>query len=262
MPRRPGGEGGARSPEEVRTTVEIDPAWLETDFYEVLGVGSDADGVEITRAYRRLARDLHPDANPDPAAEDRFKALTAAYHVLRDPPTRAAYDRARGRRLRRRAGGGYSIPVDHVDARRGPGAGSAGRREPSDDLGRSGSRSRAARQQPDVRAPFGRRDDDLTLTVPVTFAEAARGADIEVPTLEGEPVTVRLPPGTPSGRVLRVRGRGRQAARGGRGDLLITVVIHVPADLTERQRALLDQLAETEDPRALRAHLAVGRHRG
>lgn len=104
---------------------------------------------------------------------------------------------------------------------------------------------------------FGRLGHNLTLTVPVSFAEAVRGTTVAVPTLDGQPVTVRIPAGTPSGRTLRVRGRGVPTRTGGRGDLLVTVQVDVPRHLTDRQRELIDELAATDDTAALRAHLGV-----
>lgn len=98
---------------------------------------------------------------------------------------------------------------------------------------------------------FARRGDDLTVRLPITFAEAALGAEVKVPTLE-DPVTVRIPPGTPSGKVMRVRGRGIAPARAERGDLLVTVDVQVPNALTDAQRAALEALADAfpDDPRA------------
>ncbi|MDP9434718.1 MAG: molecular chaperone DnaJ, partial [Actinomycetota bacterium] len=90
---------------------------------------------------------------------------------------------------------------------------------------------------------FGRDGRDLTLTVPITFAEAALGAEITVPALD-TPVTVRIPPGTASGTTLRVRGRGVPAAAGKKaGDLLVTVQVQVPQFLNDAQRAAIEQLA-------------------
>jgi molecular chaperone DnaJ len=97
---------------------------------------------------------------------------------------------------------------------------------------------------------FGRKGDHLTLELPITFAEAALGAKVQVPTLDG-PVTLKVPAGTPSGKTFRVRGRGAPK-RGGRGDLLVTVDVQVPAKLTKEQKALVEQLRDTatESPRA------------
>jgi molecular chaperone DnaJ len=100
---------------------------------------------------------------------------------------------------------------------------------------------------------FGRSKNDLTVTVPVTYAEAALGTKLDVPTLDGT-VTVRIPPGTQPGKTFRVRGRGVQAARGKQGDLLVKIDVVVPTKLSRDERRLLEQLSEfdTED---LRAHL-------
>jgi molecular chaperone DnaJ len=102
---------------------------------------------------------------------------------------------------------------------------------------------------------FGRRGDDLTLRLPVTFSEAVLGAEVRVPTLDG-PVTLKIPPGTPAGKVLRVRGRGMPKAGGGTGDLLVTVDVVVPPELTDEQRQAVEALAAstTANPRA---HLGV-----
>jgi molecular chaperone DnaJ len=102
---------------------------------------------------------------------------------------------------------------------------------------------------------FGRRSDDLLLRVPVTFSEAALGAEVKVPTLDGA-VTVRIPPGTGSGKTLRVRGRGMPKNGGGAGDLLVTVDVVVPQSLSDEQRQAVEALAATESANP-RAHLGV-----
>ena len=103
---------------------------------------------------------------------------------------------------------------------------------------------------------FGRRGDDLTLTVPVTFPEAALGADIRVPTLDSGSVTVRIPPGTRSGRTLRVKGKG-VPGRKKTGDLLVTIEVAVPQQLSDDERKAVEALAAAADGRSPRAHLGV-----
>ncbi|CAN5176929.1 molecular chaperone DnaJ [soil metagenome] len=102
---------------------------------------------------------------------------------------------------------------------------------------------------------FGRRGRNLTLAVPITFPEAVLGADIGVPTLEGPPVTLRVPPGTRSGRTFRVKARG-VATESATGDLLVTVEVAVPARITGAERKAVEALAAatTESPRA---HMGV-----
>lgn len=98
---------------------------------------------------------------------------------------------------------------------------------------------------------FGRKGNDLTLTVPITYPEATLGARIEVPTLNGS-VRLKIPPGTPSGKTFRIRGKGIVPETGRPGDLLVTVQVAVPSKVGKEERKLLEDLAaiETEDPRA------------
>jgi molecular chaperone DnaJ len=102
---------------------------------------------------------------------------------------------------------------------------------------------------------FARRDSDITIAVPITFAEAALGAEVKVPTLDGPPVTIKVPPGTRSGRTFRVKGRGVPKNKGA-GDLLVTVEVAVPAKLSGEERKAVEALAAatSESPRA---HLGV-----
>ncbi len=100
---------------------------------------------------------------------------------------------------------------------------------------------------------FARKDDDLLLTVPVSFAEAALGTALRVPTLDGQPVTLRIPAGTANGRTFRVRGRGIARRDGTRGDLRVTVEVAVPATLSDRAREAVEALQAAtagDDPRA------------
>ncbi|MFI6055178.1 molecular chaperone DnaJ [Streptomyces violascens] len=105
----------------------------------------------------------------------------------------------------------------------------------------------------DAHPVFGRKDDNLTVTVPVTFTEAALGAEVKVPTLSGPPVTLKLPAGTPNGRTMRARGKGAVRKDGTRGDLLVTVEVTVPKELDDKAREALESYREATagiDPRA------------
>ncbi|MET7753379.1 molecular chaperone DnaJ [Streptomyces sp. NPDC005389] len=105
----------------------------------------------------------------------------------------------------------------------------------------------------DTHPVFGRKDDNLTVTVPVSFTEAALGGEIKVPTLGGPAVTLKLPAGTPNGRTMRARGKGAVRKDGTRGDLLVTVEVAVPKELDDKARDALETYREataSEDPRA------------
>lgn len=102
---------------------------------------------------------------------------------------------------------------------------------------------------------FGRKGDNLTITVPVTFPEAALGAEVKVPTLGGNPVTVKVPPGTPHGRTFRVKGKGTVRRDGTRGDLLVTVDLVMPDQLDEETKAALEKMRGTGSGDDVRARL-------
>ncbi|MCZ1009020.1 molecular chaperone DnaJ [Streptomyces lydicus] len=105
----------------------------------------------------------------------------------------------------------------------------------------------------DAHPVFGRKGDNLTVTVPVTFPEAALGGEVKVPTLGGPPVTLKLPAGTPNGRTMRARGKGATRKDGTRGDLLVTIEVLVPSDLSGKAKESLESYREATagpDPRA------------
>jgi molecular chaperone DnaJ len=326
--------------------------WFEKDFYAILGVPADADAAAIKKAYRKLARTLHPDQNPgDKASEKRFKEIGEAYAVLSAPEERKQYDAirsmsrggarftsggpegggagfedvfsnlfgggggagGRGGNVRfstGRGGGGQPNLEDLLGGMFGPegqqgygGYGStAGPRRGQDIEARTtltfrdavegstvtlstadGSkitaripvgvkdgqkiRLRGKGNPGDQGAPagdlmltvqvgkhpvFGRDGGNLTVDLPVTFAEAALGATVSVPTLSGNPVKVRIAAGTPNGRVLRVKGRGI-AAKNHTGDLLAKVSVAIPQRLSDKAREAVEVLRAEEadaDPRA------------
>ncbi|MCB5908596.1 molecular chaperone DnaJ [Streptomyces pinistramenti] len=105
----------------------------------------------------------------------------------------------------------------------------------------------------DSHPVFGRKGDNLTVTVPVTFPEAALGGEVRVPTLGGPPVTLKIAPGTPNGRTMRARGKGAARKDGTRGDLLVTIEVVVPQELGDKAKESLETYREAtagEDPRA------------
>ena len=310
------------------------------NLYEVLGVSRDADADAIKKAYRKLARQYHPDVNPgDTAAEERFKRISEAYAVLGDEEKRRNYDEfgevsleggfdadaarkareafgarfgtggraegfpgfggqsfdfgnledllggAFGGGRRRGRGRGLrgddiqaSVELDFLEAARGgekrltltrpnpsgapitetvtvripPGVGDGGRiRLPQKGApglggGPAGDLWATIRVRP--HPVFRREGRSLHVEVPISIGEAIRGAKIEIPTLEGR-ATVTVPPGTDSGRKLRLRGKGIADPGGGpAGDLLVTVQIRVPRDLSEDAQKQVDELAAFDPP--------------
>jgi molecular chaperone DnaJ len=369
--------------------------WFEKDYYKTLGVDEGASSKEVTKAYRKLARELHPDKNPgDEAAEDRFKEVSAAYDVLGDDDRREEYDEVRRLGPMGAMGGapggpgGFSFNVgdmgggdlgdilgsmfggrggptaygqgagrsgvgprrgadlethltlDFADAAQGltttlhlttdaqcstcsgvgarPGtmprscANCGGRGVVDDNQGLfsfsspcpvcqgqgsviddpcptcRGTGIEKRQREVKTRIPagvrdgqtirlkgrggpgrnggpagdllvnitvrphdrFGRNGEDLTVRVPITFVEATLGGDIEVPTLDGGQVTLRVKPGTQSGSRHRVKARGI-ATKKRTGDLIVTVDVDIPTELSDEQRAAIDDLAQatTINPR-------------
>jgi molecular chaperone DnaJ len=345
------------------------------DLYAVLGVGPGASDEEIKRAYRKLARELHPDVNKDPDAERRFKEVSAAYQTLSDPARRRQYDlfgsgrggavpdffpfgdmgdifdvffgggvgsrrRTGGRSRTRRGedlfvqltltfeeaafGAQKEVGVDSLEAcPRCTGTGCepgthasrcnrCGGTGEIQDVSRSvfgtvmtartctvcegtgeeiaapckdcaGEGRVPRRQALSVEVPAGvsdgmelrvsaagqegryggpagdlyvslkvkphpvfeRRGQDLVCALPVPMTLAALGTEVEIPTLDGEAERVRVDPGTESGTVIRLRGRGvPHLGRRGRGDLYVTVLVETPKARNREEEALLRRLAE------------------
>ncbi len=195
------------------------------DPYEILGVSRTATPEEIKRAYRRLAKETHPDRNPgDKTASQRFKEVRAAYEVLGDPQRREQYDRF---------GAGGPAPEFHQWASGGGGQspfegvqfdfGSMG------DLGsifeQFFSRGATRPRQRGTRRSRAQRGSDLESGIDISLEEVLRGGARELVLSnpdngQSERIEVHIPPGVHEGQRIRVRGRGQPGA-GGRGDLLI-----------------------------------------
>ena len=347
-----------------------------SDYYAVLGVRRDAAEADIKKAYRKLAMECHPDRNNgDKTAEERFKQITEAYEVLRDPEKRALYDRygeagprgstgsaygfshfdlsealnifmrdfggmggldaffGGGERTQRERHRGQDVKVtlkltlDLCPECKGSGAQAGTRAITCDTCGGSEEVRRHAQSifgqfltvspcptcagegtiipkpcprcggdgrvktektvQIDVPAGvadhhyltmrgqgvpgprngppgdliavleiaddprFERHGDDIVYDLPVSFSQAALGAELEVPTPYGN-TTLKIQPGTQTGMVYRIRGKGLpRVGEGGRGDFHVRVHVWTPTKLTSEQRALFEQLATVEsDPPA------------
>jgi molecular chaperone DnaJ len=272
--------GGAVSVQECRYR----------DFYAVLGVPKDADAAAIKKAYRKLARTMHPDHNPgDAVAEAKFKEVGEAYAVLSDPEQRQQYDQLRamagGARFRAGTGGAggfgpqqgadlatsatlpfrqavegstvsLSVEGRTVNARIPAGVRDGqkirlrGKGRPGEHGAPAGDLEVTVRVTP--HPVFGLDGNNLRVTLPVAFDEAALGADVTVPTLDGGTVRLKIPAGTPSGRTLRVKGRGVTTASG-TGDLLVTVQVVVPQRLSAAAKEAVQAFGiatSGEDPRA------------
>lgn len=343
------------------------------EYYELLGVSRDASEDEIRRAFRRLARQYHPDVNNEPGAETRFKEVNAAYEVLSDTEKRAHYDRfghedpqaggfggsgmggfgfedifdtffgssTRGRRGSRGAdlrlnvtltleetfsgiervveiprlrpcprcsGSGGEPGTQPIRCPSCNGAGEIRRVQQSIfgqfvnvtvcercnghgevistpckechgqrrvqttqrlnitipagiEDGQQLRMSGEGESAPDGRATpgdlyvaisvaphqlFKRQGSDLLFDLNINVAQAALGDEVEVPIIDGNPTRLRIPNGTQTGRVLRMRDRGMPRLRGGgRGDQLVRIRVLIPQELTEDQRRLFHDLARS-----------------
>jgi DnaJ-class molecular chaperone len=192
---------------------------LAADPYTVLGVKRNASQDDIQKAYRRLAKKLHPDLNPgNKQAEDQFKEVSAAYDLLGDADKRARYDRGeidasgterpQQRFYRDFAEGGsqYTSDAGFADFA-------------ADDIlsqffGREG------------RANIRMRGSDVHYRLELDFLDAINGGKRQITLPDGSILDVNIPPGTSDGQVLRLRGKGRPGMGGGRpGDALVEIEV-------------------------------------
>jgi curved DNA-binding protein len=193
------------------------------DFYDVLGVSRDASADEIRTAYRRLARQNHPDVNKDPAAAERFSEISEAYEVLRDDEKRRAYDRY-GERWKAAAAGGVPPGAEPEGFGGGfPGFGTSAAGE--GDLGDIfGSLFGGGRRRRGAADGFSLRGGDHRATIDLTLEEAFRGGSRKFQLSDGRDYEVTIPPGVREGQRIRLAGEGGAGAGGGpSGDLLLDV---------------------------------------
>jgi DnaJ-class molecular chaperone len=195
----------------------------DSDYYQTLGVSRDASPEDVRRAYKKLARQYHPDANPDdPSAAEKFKEVQEAYSVLNDPEKRTQYDRF-GKNFRGAAGQG---PFQYPWGSGGSGAGpidlgdlfGSGGIDLGDLLG-GGRRGR--------RGPVQQAGEDVQLEIDIPFQIAAEGGNHSLTLNRGgktERINVKIPPGVHTGSVIRLAGQGNPGVGGGpAGDLKLTI---------------------------------------
>ncbi len=276
------------------------------DPYELLGVPRSADADEIKQAYRRLAKQLHPDLNPgNEAVERRFKDVSAAYDLLSDPRKRSRFDRgeidmhgterayrpsgqrahaANGRShgfgvdpddfldmFKNRGGAGrrrgadvsYSVTVDFLSAVLGtrrrltlpdgraleiaipPGTAEGtvlrlkGQGQPGAAGGTPGDAYIEVQVEP--HKLFERKDMDIHLVLPISLSEAVLGATVMVPTVDGR-VALKVPKGSNTGTMMRLKAKGVPTPAGGRGDLYVKLQVMLPDQPDPRLVDLLGKL--------------------
>ncbi len=208
---------------------------MSEDYYKLLGVPEKADAQTIKKAYRKLARELHPDKNPDdPTAEGRFKEVQNAYDILSDDAKRRQYDRMKryggqGDPTRTRPGGNYRRP-DGTYVRMDPNGGADGGFDPGDGFndiferffggaqgGPGGPRSGPTGSQAGHSEAYDRKR-----TVRISFERMLQGGQISFK-LDDDHIKLPFPKGVKDGHKLRVRYKGRNLPNGTRGDLYVTI---------------------------------------
>lgn len=264
------------------------------DYYAILGVSRDASQDEIKKAYRRLARQYHPDANPgNKEAEEKFKEIQEAYEVLSNPETRAKYDQLGSNwRLYEQMGqtppGGfegwqevsgfegfsdffrmffgedfarrardveYRLPVTLEELYRGgkkvvrvgnqtvevplrPGMPPSTRVRLRGKAPGGGDLLLRLELQP--HPTFTLKGGDLHAPIEVPLYTALLGGTVEFQHLDGQRLRLNLPPGTPNGHTLRLRGKGWPGSPA--GDLYLTVQVRLPQNLSPREKELFEEL--------------------
>lgn len=227
---------------------------MSEDLYTVLGVVRGAQDDEIRRAYRRLAKELHPDVRPDdPAASDRFKRVTAAYDILGDATKRRRYDDgeidAHGEPVRTYARNGVGAGWPNGFAGAANGARDTGVSDIFSDL--FGGRG--------ARGPgFSLRGQDVRYTLDVDFMEAVAGAKKRVTMPEGGTLDLAVPEGVADGQVLRLKGKGAPGLRGGEnGDALVEIRVRPHAKFKRIGNDILLELPISIDEAVLGGKIEV-----
>lgn len=198
---------------------------MAEDPYVVLGVPRTASDDDVRRAYRKLAKELHPDLNPKnpAAAEERFKKVSGAYEIIGDAEKRKQYDRGEID-----ASGEQRRGFHRAYSGTGPSSGRAGgTRPPGDDFSFGDIFSDlfgSMRGRGEAGSPFGMRGRDVRYSLELDFLEAAPGTRKRVTMPDGGVLDINVPGGVADGQVLRLKGKGAPSPRGGEpGDALVEI---------------------------------------
>ncbi|MEM9988300.1 MAG: DnaJ domain-containing protein, partial [Pseudomonadota bacterium] len=211
---------------------------MAKDPYLLLGVSKQASAEDIRKAYRKLAKQFHPDRNPgDAKAEDRFKAISAAFDIIGDPEKRAKYDRGEID-----ADGNEQMTMGRNPYGGGPYGAGAGGREWQQRTSAGGSQGTGFEDISDIFGDFfgnragpggarakprPQRGRDIRYRLNVDFMDAARGATKRVALANGRTVDVGIPEGLRDGQTLRLKGKGEPGLSGGpAGDVLVETTVN------------------------------------
>ncbi len=227
------------------------------DYYKILGVPKDIPQKDVRAAYKKRAKQFHPDLHPDdPKAKAKFQALNEAYDVINDPEKRKKYDQYGENWKQAEAfggsgngfggfggfGGGGGNPFEGFDFSSftggggfssffqdlfGGGARSSHRRASSGGFGTSGSRQSTG---------------EMNATVNIDLYTALLGGEVMISLSSGKRLKLKVKPETQPGTKVRVRGKGYDRGDGTMGDLILTYQVTLPTQLSERQRTLLEEM--------------------
>ena len=202
---------------------------MAQDLYAELGVARGASADEIRKAFRKLAKELHPDRNPgDKASEERFKRVTGAFDILGDPEKKAKYDRgeidADGRHIMRGYGGAAGAGGPWGARPGGGGAAGFGDHDFEDILGEVFG-SRGGFRPGGARGGFSARGADVRARVEIDLEDSIRGGIKRIGFADGRTLDVTIPKGAAEGQVLRLKGQGQPGRGGQAGDVLVELAI-------------------------------------
>ena len=211
---------------------------MADDPYAVLGVDKTASDAEISKVYRKLAKELHPDLKPgDKEAEERFKEVSAAYNLLKDPEQRARYDRGEidASGMERPEREFYHRYADADGTGRYTSSASFEDFEDVSDLFADLFRSREGRAGYGMGEGFQARGPDTRYHLEVEFLDAANGAKRRITMPDGKDLDLSIPAGTRDGGILRLKGKGMPGIGGGpSGDALVEISVK-PHSLFKRE---------------------------